>query len=260
MQRPDERILLQTTYTVNKRRQLESMTCFSALRPELTKTYDWLYDGIGQLTLESNELDRGTDPGLEYDTSGRLVRDDASCQYTFDNQDRLLSVLTPDGALTQTKHHGDSSLAADPIRYVDPSGNSVASVIGTIVDSIVGAVASAVISGAATVGMVAISTSSEAIIVSVLAGNVAASLVSEGFEGAFGEEFDYDWGGSTGVDLLFEHDGLFDHKFFVGFATGAIAVLLIGRAIARRAARSVRPTEEGVSGSANAKAGLDLEK
>ncbi|KAH0435461.1 hypothetical protein CcaCcLH18_04853 [Colletotrichum camelliae] len=141
----DSTVLLETSYKMNERRRLASVTS-TASRPLAHKiTYSWLYDGVGQITKETetsggaaqvreflydgnfnvvrtiaddkitittyNALDQRTDPGFCYEPNGRLVRDNRGLQYAFDELDHLTGVQLVDGSKSRFGYHGDGTLA-----------------------------------------------------------------------------------------------------------------------------------------------------
>ncbi|KAF2728652.1 hypothetical protein EJ04DRAFT_528441 [Polyplosphaeria fusca] len=138
---PDSSVLLDTTYTLDGKQQLQAMQSESKTCPDLDVNRQYVYEGIGQLVQDStqnsivkfayngnsniisvdtdgqtkhmtyNDIDQRADPGFKYDTNGRTVQDDAGKQYTFDDQDRLFSVQISAGMGSVFSYHPDDLLA-----------------------------------------------------------------------------------------------------------------------------------------------------
>ncbi|MCJ1396750.1 hypothetical protein MMC18_009642 [Xylographa bjoerkii] len=138
---PDSTILLDTTYTLDGKQQLQAMLLEPKICPDLDIKRQYVYNGIGQLVQDRtqnslvkytydgnsniisvdtdgqtkhmtyNAIDQRADPGFEYDTNGRMVKDDAGQQYSFNDQDRLLSIQTSAGIGSVFSYHSDDSLA-----------------------------------------------------------------------------------------------------------------------------------------------------
>ena len=148
-QDPDGKVILNALYLYDSRSRLVTYEVSSEKYPEapgVNKKEQFEYDGLGQLishsrqydrnfappqtkkfkfdgnfnvilkitnntseSLSYNSLDQRKDPGFVYDTNGRLLHDAGGRSYSYDSEDRLLSVT---GSIaTAYTYNPDSSLA-----------------------------------------------------------------------------------------------------------------------------------------------------
>jgi RHS repeat-associated protein len=140
----DSSVVLETTYQVDAKEKIRSVTSKSAVFSEHNFKRDFSYDGIGQLLQETrtspnpsttkysydgnsnvssidieghtihmayNKIDQRTDEGFKYDTNGRLLQDNEGRRFSFDERDRLLSVSEPSHSDTKYIYRPDDRLA-----------------------------------------------------------------------------------------------------------------------------------------------------
>ncbi|KAI1635420.1 hypothetical protein F4809DRAFT_614117 [Biscogniauxia mediterranea] len=135
-------------YQMNGLSKLQFMKSVSALSPDLNQERIVAYDGLGQVikdthlnpttrslsitaytydgnsnvtskgidgqaatTMTYNKIDQRIDTGFEYDTNGRMIRDDQGCTYGFDDQDHLTSVRVAAGDTNHFEYRADEFLA-----------------------------------------------------------------------------------------------------------------------------------------------------
>lgn len=140
---PDEKTVLDCTYTIDARDKTTNIVTRSTIAPELETDRTIDYDGLGQVVSDScssgghdttiytydgnsnvistsvdgktinmsyNKIDQRTDGRFAYDALGRLVTNDEGREYRFDDRDRLLSVQT-ESATSGFEYRSDNYLA-----------------------------------------------------------------------------------------------------------------------------------------------------
>ncbi|KAI0009548.1 hypothetical protein F4779DRAFT_640391 [Xylariaceae sp. FL0662B] len=136
--------LLDTIYSIDGKGKVQSTQTISELSPDLNNQRNLVYDGLGQVIKDThnsegttattytydgnsnvvskvvdsnatnmsyNKIDQRTDTGFQYDTNGRMIKDDQGYQYQFDDRDRLISVQAGAGETSGFEYRPDDYLA-----------------------------------------------------------------------------------------------------------------------------------------------------
>lgn len=119
---PDKNMNLSKTYTYDGFSQLStSATTYTDSSPPVLDAYT--YDGnnnvlthtVGGQTqnYQYNNLDQLVGQGIEYDSNGRMTKDDQGNTYVYNKQDELIKVVSPSGAtLVSYTYYPDGLLAS----------------------------------------------------------------------------------------------------------------------------------------------------
>ncbi|OTB05587.1 hypothetical protein M426DRAFT_10334 [Hypoxylon sp. CI-4A] len=136
--------LLDTIYSMDGKGKVRSVKTTSALSPELNDRRSLVYDGLGQVIKDTrssggpavtsytydgnsnvlskvvdgsatnvsyNKIDQRTDSGFQYDTNGRMTKDNQGHQYQFDDRDRLVAVQAGASRASGFEYRADDYLA-----------------------------------------------------------------------------------------------------------------------------------------------------